>query len=206
MTAPDHRRARFAQGVDQPGGLRVVKKHDVAGAHAPRQLAGARAQRPLVDLPLRITELAAVSRRPVEAVVNPLRHREEGRGPVDHDPARIDAGPAGVAEQRLQQLHHSPAPSRRVDVPDGATREQLRGSLARRLDLRVVLADQRAKALGAQHRNWHVDRVRRRSRSHAIALQRYRDGDAKSSRFPGRPLARSGRRWDACGLLAGARC
>ena len=99
VTAPDHGRARFEQGLDQAGRLRVVAEDDIAGAHGPRQLAGARAQRLLVDLPLCITELAAVARRAVEAVVNPLRHLEEGRRPVDHDPARIDARPAGVAEQ-----------------------------------------------------------------------------------------------------------
>ena len=89
--------------------------------------------------------------------MDPLRHFEERRRRIDHDPARVDSRASRIAEQRLQQLRHSPAPRRRVDVPDDPTREELSRPLDRRLDLRVVVAYHGTETLIPERRHGHVD-------------------------------------------------
>jgi hypothetical protein len=144
MAAPDDRRARVAQRGDQAGGLRVVDDDDVAVVHAGDDRLGVLCQRLLVDRPRRIVERPAVAERAVEAVVDALRDGEELGVSVDDEPARVDAGAAGVGDEGLQQLHHAAAPGRRVDVPHHAA-GQLGASL-------VAHTRELLEAIGRKHR------------------------------------------------------
>ncbi len=143
VAAPDDLRARGAHGAGHPGGLRVVQDHDVVGPQQRRQLVGGVAERRLVRAPRLVVERQAVAGGSVQAVVDALRDLEERRVAVDHGPARVDAGAAGVADERPQQLRDAAAARGRVDVPDDARAEDL----ARLLDAGTELGQLR----GGEH-------------------------------------------------------
>ena len=182
-------------------GLRVVAIDDVLGPDQARQLVRRPGQGLLVDRALALAELFPVAGRAVETIVDPLRDREELGAGGDHGPARVDARAPGVGEQRLQQLRHSPASRRRVDVPDRAPGEQLLRPRDPRLDLRPGVAEQRLEALGPKRRHRHlVDPagrcVHRRGtlsprRRPGIRIDYADDGDsiARSTLPPGRPTS-----------------
>src|SRR6266536_2201393 len=54
----------------------------------------------------------------MESVVQALRQAEEFRRALDDQPARIDAGPASVRDERRQHLRDAATPRRRADVPE----------------------------------------------------------------------------------------
>ena len=116
VAPPDDRRAEPPERRSEAGGLRIVQDDDVARPDQPVDLARIRAQRPFVRLGLGGAQRPAVARRPVQAVVDPLRDVEERRVSLDHEPSRRDAAAAGVAQQRLEQLGDAAADRRRVDV------------------------------------------------------------------------------------------
>ncbi len=144
VAAPDDARARALRRRDEGGGLGIVDYDDVSGADQREQLAGVLLSDALEVAALGGTELAAVSGGAVEAVVNPLRDREEVGISFDHEPARVDAGAARVREQCLEHLGNAAARPGGVDVQDGAPGESLSRDLGRLLELRHPLdADQR---------------------------------------------------------------
>ncbi len=74
---------------------------------------------------LLVAERPAVAVVSVQPVVQALGDAEELRGAVDHDPARVAAAAARVADQRAQHLGDAATMSRRVDVPEDPRGEQL---------------------------------------------------------------------------------
>jgi hypothetical protein len=90
---------------------------------------------------------AAVAGAAVEQVVDPLRDLEERGIAVDHAPAGVEADPAHVGQQRLQQLGDAAAARSRVDVPDRAAPEELPAVLHAALDLAEALAENGTEAL-----------------------------------------------------------
>ena len=101
--------------------------------------------------------------------------------PLDHDPAGVDAGPAGVREQRAQHLGHAAAVGGRVHAPHRAAGEQLVGALAHREQRRIAgRVEHVAEALGGQRPHGHVGEPR-----HACDASR-----AAPRRHPPRPTHR----------------
>ncbi len=139
VAAPDHRRAGRLQARDQPGGLRVVQHDDVAVGDGVAERVAAGLERGEVGLALLVAERAAVALGAVQLVVEALGDLEEALVALDHRPASVDAGAARVGQQRGQHLGHAAAAGGRVDVPDHAAVEELRGLADRLLDLRVLL-------------------------------------------------------------------
>ena len=95
--------------------------------------------------------------------MDPLRDREKRRVAFDHEPARVDAGPADVGEQRLQHLGNPAAGCGRVDVQDCALTERAARRLGHRLEPPHTLnPDQRLKARSVErlHRNLVQPRAR----------------------------------------------
>ena len=123
VAAPDHRDPALLERGDEPGGLGVVDDHDVVVGHQLEEFLDVRAKRLVVDPPLLVAELAAVARRVVQVVVDPLRQGEERVVAGDDDPPGVHAGSVRVGEQRHEHLGHPAAPGRGVDVPDGPARE-----------------------------------------------------------------------------------
>ena len=147
VAAPDDHRARRPQRVDHAGGLRVVEEDDVAVGDELCELRGRRSQRLLVELALADAELAAVAGDAVQQVVDPLRELEEGGFAADHTPAAVEADPADVGEQRLQELGDATAARGRVDVPDRAVPEEHATVLHAALDLPEALAENSPESL-----------------------------------------------------------
>src|SRR5207247_8467290 len=77
MASPDHRGAGILQGGDQAGRLRIVRDHHVAGAQSTGELLAGWPKGPLVRGQHRPVEWPAVTLLAMEAVVDPLRDREE---------------------------------------------------------------------------------------------------------------------------------
>jgi hypothetical protein len=102
-----------------------VDDHDVTRAYALAQRRPVVGQHLLVDRASGVVERATVAGGAVQSVVDALSDGEELRRALDHDPADVDPGPAGVGDQRLEQLRDTAAASRRVDVPDNPAGEQL---------------------------------------------------------------------------------
>ena len=123
VTSPDDVRAGGVNRRGQTGRLGVVQDHDVVRPDEREQLAGVVVLRLLVRGVLFRSQWSTVSTRPVEVVVNPLRHLEERRVTFDHDPAGVDPDAAHVREQRLEQLGDSSARRGRVHVHDPAAGE-----------------------------------------------------------------------------------
>jgi hypothetical protein len=134
VAAPHDPRAGAPHRVREAGRLRVVDHHHVARTHERQQFVGVAAKRRLVMAPLGLAQLAAVAGRAVEAVVDPLRDREKRRVAFDHEPARVDAGPADIGEQRLQHLGDPAAGCGRVDVQHCAPTERAARRLGHRLE------------------------------------------------------------------------
>ena len=121
----------------------VVRTHDSA------EVVGVGLEDALVTLVLGRAEVAAVSRRAVQAVVDTLRDCEELGVAFDHEPACVDPCAAGVGEQRLQHLGDAAAGSGRVDIQNRVTGERLSRSLRSLLEPRHPLrADQRLEPGG----------------------------------------------------------
>ena len=105
LTPGDHvwRRGRQAAGR----GCRRRRRAGRAG-----QLVGGLRQRRLVDLALVRPQRSTVSLGLVQVVVDPLGDPEEVRVPGDRHPADVDAGAAGVGQERLEQLRDTHLPAR----------------------------------------------------------------------------------------------
>ena len=131
VAPPDDRRAAPPKRRSQTGSLRVVQDDDVAWPNQSVDIAGIRAQRPFVRLSLGGTQRPAVARRPVQAIMDPLRYVEERRVSLDHEPSRRDAAAAGVAQKRLEQLGDAAADRRRVDIDHGARTQHVGGAAYR---------------------------------------------------------------------------
>jgi hypothetical protein len=103
--------------------------------------------RALVDRSLPLPELPAVAGRAVEAVVDPLRDREELGIAGDPHPVRLESDPTHVAEQRREQLGHPASGRGRVEVHDAPASEpraQFGGPLHERID--ALPPDERLEA------------------------------------------------------------
>ena len=160
VAAPDHADTGARQVRRQARGLRVVQDRDVAGTDLREQPLGVVVSHLVVDPPLLVAERAAVAGGAVQRVMQPLRECEEGGRAFDHEPARVDAEPAGVAEQRGQHLRHAAAGRGRVHVPDDAALQLFlhgAGTLAGgRHDAR---ADDRLESLERERRDVHLVRL-----------------------------------------------
>ncbi len=120
----------------EPRGLRIVQEHDVLRLDPLDQLARVRLGRRLVDRTRAIAQRPSIAGGAVERVVDPLGELEERGVSADHQPACVDAGPAGVAEEWLEHLGDAPAHGGAVDVPDDPVAEEV-SKLGRRLEERL---------------------------------------------------------------------
>ena len=103
MAAPHHPGARVCQRRGQPGGLRVMQQHHIAGPDPGRQLDRVRGQHLCVMSGLRRTERGS-GQAAVDLVVQPLGDREELGVAGDHQPADRDVQVLHVPDQDLQHL------------------------------------------------------------------------------------------------------
>ena len=125
VAAPDRADPGALKVRREAGRLRVVQDHDVARADVREHARGVLPGDLLVDGALGDAERAPVAGGAVQGVVQPLGQAEERRDALDHQPARLDAEVARVADQRGQHLRDAAAGRRGVDVPDGAAGEAL---------------------------------------------------------------------------------
>ena len=117
-----HARARELRR--EPGGLRVVQDHDVAGANdRVRRVATLRRIDLVVVAMLGRAQRTAVAGGPVEMIVDAFGDLEEAGVAVDDDPASVDARALGVREQRLQELGDAATGRGRVHVDDAPSGE-----------------------------------------------------------------------------------
>ena len=147
VAAPDRADVLVLEVREEPRRLRIVDVYDVPWPNELEQLAGGLGQRVIVDPALLGPQAPSVSGGLVQVVVEALREAEELGVPGDGQPAHIDAGAAGIGEQRLEQLGDSASLRRRVDVPDHPAAEDLPGGGDRIFDLLVSIAEQRPEAL-----------------------------------------------------------
>jgi len=168
VAAPDDDRARLDEGGDERSRLRVVDDDDVAATDDGDDGIRVPPHRRLVGRALAGAELAPVSRRPVQAVVDPLRDVEELRVGVDHAPVALDAHAEGVPDERVEKLGDAAARRGRVHVHEPSPVEALGERVGGRHEEGDALAsDQRLEAAGIdrhdldaphrRHRNvvWH---------------------------------------------------
>ena len=101
----------------RPAG-RVVDDDDVTGPDLGADRRDVRRGRPFIDDTLGRAEVSAVSRGPVETVVDALRDGEELWFPCDDEPLGVDADTPHVAEEGGQHLGHTAPRCGRVDVHD----------------------------------------------------------------------------------------
>ena len=147
VAAPDRADVLVLEVGEEPRRLRIVDVYDVPWPNELEQLAGGLGQRVLVDPALLGTQAPSVSGGLVQVVVEALREAEELGVPGDGQPAHIDAGAAGIGEQRLEQLGDPASLRRRVDMPDHPAAEDLPGGGDCIFDLLVSIAEQRPEAL-----------------------------------------------------------
>jgi hypothetical protein len=76
-----------------------------------------------VDLPLLLSEGAAVTLGSVQPVVEPLRHPEEVLVTFDHDPSAPDPSFGQIAEELMEELCYPSTLGRGVHVPEGSAVE-----------------------------------------------------------------------------------
>ena len=76
-----------------------------------------------------LVQFSAVARRAVQEIVDPFGEDKEVVVTRDHHPARVDAGPARVGEERDEHLGHAAALGGRVDVPQHPPGERLAAPL-----------------------------------------------------------------------------
>ena len=124
VTAPHDVCAAVGQHAREPGGLGVVQQDDVARAHHGPQHGGVALEDLDVVLLLVDAQRAAVTRHPVQHVVEALGDGEELGVSAEHEPAGRDPGATAVGEQGLEHLGHPAAAGGGVDVPDGAPGQQ----------------------------------------------------------------------------------
>ncbi len=120
VAAPHHPGARVCQRRGQPGGLRVMQQHHIAGPDPGSQLDRVRGQHPRVMTGLRRAERGP-GQAAVDLVVQPLGDREEPGIAGDHQPAGRDVQILHVPDQDLQHLGDPATCHGRIDVPDGAS-------------------------------------------------------------------------------------
>jgi hypothetical protein len=150
VAPPQNRLPTGPTPIDQTRRLGVVKHHDITPSHQVGQRRRVRSRHALDDGMLGRAQRTTVAGDPVQPVVQSLRDREELPVAPDHQPPGIDAGAPSVGQQDLQHLGHAPSDRRRVDVPDGATGEQLPGA--------VSDGSQRPDPVPAHHRGEPIDR------------------------------------------------
>ena len=179
VAAPHDGAAVLEQRRDEPCRLRVVDDHDVVGPYRVADPGEVRRECALVGPALGGPELASVAGPAVEPVVDPLRDREELGVALDHEPLRLEPGPAHVPEQGLQHLRDPAARRRRVDVDDAPTCEELAQLRRPSLEpIHSVRTDERLQP--ARVERWDRDRadacgrghVRSRLRAPAPVLRR----------------------------------
>ena len=165
VASPHHPGARVCQRRGQPGGLRVMQQHHIAGPDPGRQLHRVRGQHLRVMSGLRRAERGS-GRAAVDLVVQPLGDREEPGVAGDHQPADRDVQVLHVSDQDLQHLG-DPATSRgRIDVPDGAPGQHRPELLGCPDQLRISRgADDRLQPGHGQPRHLH-----RMHQAHGIRL------------------------------------
>ena len=157
VTAPHRRAADLADRGDQAGRLRVVDDHHVLGLDELPELGGIALGHLVEDAACVIAEIAAVSGRSVQEVVDPLGEDEEVLVALDHHPARVDAGPARVGEERDEHLGNAAALGGRVDVPYDAPVEHLAAAPHGAQHALVVLGrEHRFEALQVERADGHV--------------------------------------------------
>ena len=116
------------------------------------ELFGVRAERGLVAVVLDRAEVAAVTGRAVEVVVDPLGDREEvGIASITSHLASMPSPPT-CGQQRLEQLRYPAAGRGRVDVEHRATRQGLPHPGGGRLERGDALGTHDRPELGHGHR------------------------------------------------------
>ena len=166
VTAPHRRAADVADRRDQAGRLRVVDDHHVLGLDELPELGGVALGHLVKDAARVVVEVAAIAGRAVQEVVDPLGEDEEVLVALDHHPARVDAGPARVGEQRDEHLGNAAAAGGRVDVPYDAPVEHLAAAPHGAQDALVVLGrEHRSEALQVECADGHVGERGHRRRS-----------------------------------------
>ena len=130
VAAPDNGGAGASEGFRQAGCGRIVEDDDIALADLIDDIVGIRRQHVLVEVPLLVAELAAVSPVAVDARVQARRHALEVRGRVQGEPARVHAQAECVAHQGADRLRGPGARrGRRRHRPHGAPFEQEAGGI-----------------------------------------------------------------------------
>ena len=120
VRAPDPARASLAGEPEQRGRLRIVDEDEVvAGVEA----GGVRARRREVP---RLVCVAELDGRPLQAVVDRLRHLEERLVAADDAPVGLQALVVEQRHHRTQQLRHPAAVRRRVEVEDARAAQRAR--------------------------------------------------------------------------------
>ncbi len=98
VTTPDDVGALFDERENEARRLRVVDDHHVVLPNLATDGLEVPGERALVDRALSSFELASVTGRAIEAVVDSLRHREELGIAVENQPVRLEPDAAHVAE------------------------------------------------------------------------------------------------------------
>ena len=120
VRAPNPARASLAGEPEQGGRLRIVDEDEVvAGVEA----GGVRPRRREVP---RLVSVAQIDGRPLQAVVDRLRHLEERLVAADDAPVGLHALVDEQRHHRTQQLRHPAAVRRRVEVEDARAAQRPR--------------------------------------------------------------------------------
>ena len=124
VASPDDVHIAIVQGAAQAGGLRVVQESDVTRMQLLTEQRGVLRRDAVVVLGLRRPEVAVVTLRAVDPIVNPLRDGKELGVALSHEPPHVEPSAARVADQHLEHLGHAAARGCGVDVPEGVAVEQ----------------------------------------------------------------------------------
>jgi hypothetical protein len=159
VTAPHHGGTGCPRGASKTGSLWIVQDDDVAGCQR-RQPSRIGSHHFVVPVVLGGPQRAAVAIRPVQPIVDALRDLEEPAVSIDDDPLRVDAHPARICQEGLQELRDASTTRRRVHIQDAPSREQLlrpcRGLLE---PLGTLRPDERFETLGSDCLNLDVTHV-----------------------------------------------
>ncbi len=98
VASPDHLRAMTRQFLRQSDGLRVVQYHDVVGPDDGQDVGRVLLHRALVNAPRLLVHRRAVAILAMQRVMQTFGDSEEVWRAADHEPTRIDAQVAAIAQ------------------------------------------------------------------------------------------------------------
>jgi hypothetical protein len=127
VAPPDDACASTRQMAGHTSRLGIVEDHDVAGLYPTAQRSRVGFKGGAVAGVFIPTEKSGIPRCSMEAVVQSLRDGKELGIGIDDDPAGVDFGIVGVADEEVQHLRHAPAGSGRAHVPQPPTDEGATG-------------------------------------------------------------------------------